>query len=96
MSVYVMAGLNVSQPDGFQRYAELALPSLAKYGAKVLAVGPVTSLEGINPWQRYVLIEFADQATVDAWYRSPEYQAAIPLRLANAETGFLVAAPGLA
>ena len=31
----------------------------------------------------------------DAWYRSPEYQAAIPIRHASAETGFFVTVKAL-
>lgn len=95
MSAYVLAVLNVTNPEGFQEYADLALPSLAEFGVKPLAVGPATALEGTNPWQRYVLLEFPDMAAVQAWYDSPAYQAAIPLRLRNSDTGFLVAVQGL-
>ncbi|MBX9605712.1 MAG: DUF1330 domain-containing protein [Gammaproteobacteria bacterium] len=96
MSVYVIAGVNITNPTGYQDYGNAALTSLAKFGVKALAVSDApVALEGASPYGRYVLLEFPDQATAQAWYDSPEYQAAVPLRQANAETGFLVAVPGL-
>lgn len=96
MSVYVMAGLNVRDDMKYADYASAALTSLTAHKVEVLAVSDApVSLEGKNPFSRYVLLKFADQAAADAWYKSPEYQAAVPLRQANAETGFLVAVPGL-
>lgn len=96
MSVYVIAGLNITNPTGYQDYATAALGSMARFGVKALAVSDApVALEGQSPYTRYVLLEFPDQATAQAWYDSPEYQAAVPLRQANAETGFLVTVPGL-
>lgn len=97
MSVYVIAGLNITNETKYVDYATAARASLVAHQVEVLAVtdAPV-SLEGKNPYARYVLLKFADQAAAQAWYDSAEYQAAIPLRQANAETGFLVAVPGLA
>jgi len=96
MSVYVMAGLNITNEAKYADYATAARESLVAHQVEVLAVSnaPV-SLEGSNPFSRYVLLKFADQAAAEAWYRSPAYQAAVPLRIANADTGFLVAVPGL-
>ena len=96
MSVYVMAGLNVRDEVKYADYATAAVTSLVAHQAEVLAVTDAPlSLEGKSPFSRYVLLKFADQAAAEAWYKSAEYQAAVPLRQANAETGFLVAVPGL-
>lgn len=96
MSVYVMAGLNITNADRYPDYAVAARESLVRHKVEVLAVSDAPlSLEGNNPFSRYVLLKFTDQAAAEAWYQSAEYQAAIPLRQANAETGFLVAVPGL-
>jgi len=96
MSVYVMAGLNVHDDVKYADYATAAITSLAAHKVEVLAVSDApVCLEGKNPYSRYVLLKFADQAAADAWYNSPEYQTAVPLRQAHAETGFLVAVPGL-
>ena len=97
MSVYVMAGLNITDEVKYGDYASAAVASLAAHHAEVLAVSDApVSLEGKNPYARYVLLKFADQAAAQAWYDSAEYQAAVPLRQAYSETGFLVAVPGIA
>ncbi len=96
MSVYVMAGLNIRDEVKYADYANAARASLAAHQVEVLAVSDApVNLEGKNPFSRYVLLKFTDQAAADAWYKSPAYQAAIPLRQATAETGFLVAIAGL-
>ena len=96
MSVYVMVGLNIRDEVKYAEYGAAAVASLMAHHVEVLAAtdAPV-SLEGSNPFARYVLLKFADQAAVDACYNSPAYQAAVPLRQANAETGFMVALPSL-
>ena len=96
MSVYVMAGLDINDEVKYGDYASAALTSLVEHKVEVLAVSDApVSLEGKSPYSRYVLLKFADQAAAQAWYDSAEYQAAIPLRLAHADTGFLVAVPGV-
>ena len=91
MSVYLIAGINIRDKERYGEYVRRALATLDKHEVEVLAVSdePV-SHEGTNPFRRYVLLKFADQAAFDAWYRSPEYQAAAPIRHSTAETGFFV------
>jgi uncharacterized protein (DUF1330 family) len=61
-------------------------------GARVLAVDADPEvLEGEPPRGRAVLLEFESPEAASAWYTSPEYQAAIPLRQAAADsTGVLI------
>ena len=35
---------------------------------------------------RVVILEFPDMAAARSWYSSPEYQSALPIRLAAART----------
>jgi len=96
MSIYLMVGINIQNPGLYEEYVRQAMVSLEKYKVELLAVcdTPVAQ-EGTSPFGRYVLAKFADQAAFDAWYHSPEYQTAIPLRHAAAETGFFVTVEGL-
>lgn len=96
MSAYLMVGLNIRDADGYQAYVQKALPTLSAPGVEVLAISddPV-AIEGTSPYRRYVLLKFPDHASLEAWYRSPEYQAAVPIRHATSETGFMVSVPGL-
>jgi len=84
MPAYVIAEVNVTNPAGYDAYRPLAGASIAQYGGKFLARGGKTELlEGSPDPARIVVIEFADIDAARRWYHSPEYQAALKVRLAN-------------
>jgi uncharacterized protein (DUF1330 family) len=61
-------------------YLERIDETLAPYGGRFIVHGGEPEvLEGPHPGT-LVVIEFPDRATADAWYRSPAYQAILPLR----------------
>ena len=85
MAAYVAIQAEVTDPEKFKRYQELAGPSLAAFGGKVLSAGSdLERLEG--QWQRptFVLLEFESLDKAKAWYAYPEYQQAIAARSGNA------------
>jgi uncharacterized protein (DUF1330 family) len=95
MSAYMIALVTVTDLEQFKQYAAAATEATAKYGGKYLARGGAsTLLEGNMPAERLVVIEFADRAAAEAWYNSPEYQAARKLR-EGAATGSFVAVDGV-
>jgi len=84
MPAYFVAEVEVTNPVGYDPYRALAGASIAQYGGRFLARGGKSELIEGNPEpQRIVIIEFADAASARRWYNSPEYQAALPIRLAN-------------
>jgi uncharacterized protein (DUF1330 family) len=84
MPAYVIAEVAVTNPAGYDAYRPLAAASIAQYGGRfVVRGGKAERLEGPDEPQRLVVIEFADAAAARRWYNSPEYQAALPIRLAN-------------
>lgn len=86
MAAYVLAQLEVHEPEGFQRYREKVPDVIAAFGGRYLVRGgEVTTLEGELPAPRLVIIEFEDRETAERWYRSDAYQAILPLRLASAD-----------
>ena len=94
MSAYMVAMLTVTDPEEFKHYAAAAGPATAKYGGTYLARGGALSvLEGDLGRERVVIIEFKDKAAAEAWYNSPEYQAARKLR-EGAAIGTFVAVEG--
>ena len=94
MSAYMIALVNVIDPEQFKQYAAAAGPATAKYGGTYLARGGATSLfEGEMPAERLVVVEFADRAAAETWYNSPEYQAAKKLR-EGAATGTFMCVDG--
>ena len=84
MPAYFVAEVEVTNPQGYEPYRGLAGASVAQYGGRFVARGGKTELiEGGPEPKRVVIIEFADADTARRWYNSPEYQAALPIRLAN-------------
>jgi len=60
-----------------------AKPKKVVIGRFVARGGKAELIEGSPEPQRVVIIEFANAAAVKRWYNSPEYQKALPIRLAN-------------
>jgi len=84
MKAYVVANIDVTNPEGYEEYKGAAAASIAQYGGRYIVRGGRTEvLDGdVNP-KRIALIEFPDFETAKRWHRSPEYQAALPKRLQN-------------
>lgn len=96
MTAYVIADVTVTNPDGYAAYRPLAAASIAQYGGKFIARGgAVESLEGGWTPSRLVILEFPSMAAARIWYESPEYQAALKIRLANS-TGRVIMTDGVA
>ena len=86
MPAYIIALVNITDPQKYQEYAKLAGPAGAKFGSKfVVRGGAKTALEGDIPFQRIVVNEFPDVETAKRFYNSPEYQAARQRRLGAAD-----------
>ena len=91
MPAYIIAQINVTDPQKYQEYAKLAAPASAKYGGKYLVRGGAkTQLEGANPYQRIVVNEFKDVAAAKRFYNSPEYQEARAKRIGAADFNMVI------
>lgn len=76
MSVYAVALIDIHDRTGYERYGQGFMEIFERHQGRLLAVDEApTVLEGDWPWTRTVLLEFPDQAALDAWYRSDDYQA---------------------
>ena len=86
MPAYIIAQINVTDPEKYQEYAKLAGPATAKHGGRFLVRGGAkTELEGKIPYQRIVVNEFRDVEAAKRFYHSVEYQAAREKRLGAAD-----------
>jgi uncharacterized protein (DUF1330 family) len=84
MPAYFIAEVEVTNPQGYESYRPLAAASVSQYGGRFAVRGGKAELiEGDREPQRVVVIEFPDAAAARRWYNSPEYQKALPIRLAN-------------
>lgn len=91
MTAYVVLDIEVTDPDKFARYRELAPPAIAAYGGRYIARGGATELmEGFRSPNRVVILEFPTVDRAKAWLESPEYREARALRQAAATTNAFV------
>ncbi len=90
MSAFVIVHVTVKDEAKFQEYAAAAVPSAAAYGGKLMMRGKVASvLAGDHGHQLAGVFTFPNQAAVNDWYNSPEYQALIPNREEAADMVFI-------
>jgi len=84
----------IHDPDAYATYRPLAGKTVADHGGTFLVRGGnAERLEGEGECGRNVVLEFPSVAAAKAWYSSPEYQAALKIRLA-ASTGSLIIVEG--
>lgn len=86
MTTFAIAHLHaVRMGPAIAEYLERIDATLAPFGGRFVLHGePIEPLEGSFEGD-LVIIAFPDRASARAWYRSPAYQAILPLRRENAE-----------
>ncbi len=81
MAAYALLNVQITDAAGFAEYRKLAPATIAAFGGRFLTRGGATEvLEGEWTPDRLVILEFADVATIKAWYHSPEYQQLLEVR----------------
>lgn len=76
MAAYIIANVDVTDPEQYKVYQQLSSHAMHTHQAKVLVRGGETvALEGTAP-TRTVVLEFETLAAAEAFYHSPEYVAA--------------------
>ena len=91
MPAYVVAEIEVEDPDRYEEYKKLAPPAIAAYGGRYVARGGRTEiLEGSWSPKRLVIVEFPSLARAQQWWDSPEYAPAKALRQSCARAKMIV------
>ncbi len=91
MAAYLVALIDVTDPDAYQEYAKRAGAAAEKRGIKFLARGGRTvSLVGAEPPGRVVMLPFENMEAAQAYYDSPDYQDAKTYRDGAAEAQFFL------
>ena len=81
MAAYVIAHVEITDPQGFEEYRRLVPAVIAAYGGRYLVRGgALDRLEGDGILKRLVVLEFPDMAHAKAFYESPEYRPLIAMR----------------
>ena len=95
MKAYVIADIDVKDPEHYPEYTSRVLGTLDKYGGRfIVRGGAVEVLEGTWQPQRIVIIEFPDLESITRWYTSQEYSPLIKIRQKYTE-GSLLAVQGV-
>jgi len=77
---YFFAEIEITDPEIYRHYMPLAEAAVAAYGGRsIVRGGDMRVLEGNRPVRRAVILDSLQQA--EAFYRSPQYQEALALRL---------------
>jgi uncharacterized protein (DUF1330 family) len=78
---YVIAEINVTDPDAYKSYVAAVAPVVAHFGGTYLVRGGQTiSIEGAPPSGRVVVIEFDSLAAAKTFEDSADYAAVSPIR----------------
>lgn len=87
MAAYMIAHIQITDPERFERYREAVPPIIERYGGRYLIRGGAAeTLEGDWTVPRLVVLEFPDHDAAKRFYHSPAYQEILPIRL-GASTG---------
>ena len=91
MAAYVLAEIEITNPEGYKEYTKLVPGTVAQFGGKFLhRGGTVHVFEGDWPQRRRVIIEFPSKERALEWYNSPEYAKPLALRKANSNGRLLL------
>jgi uncharacterized protein (DUF1330 family) len=83
VSAFVIAEIDVENPEGYDEYKPLANESIARHGGRFVARGGKTEVFEGDWSDRIVILEFESLDAARAWYFSDDYQAAVAVRHRN-------------
>jgi uncharacterized protein (DUF1330 family) len=94
VAAYVIASIEVTDPETYAEYRAQVLPIVERYGGRFLVRGGASEiLEGSWQPQRVVVLEFPDADAARRWHSSAEYRPLIELRQ-RASNGHLLLVEG--
>jgi len=87
---YVIAEVDVTDPDAFKKYAEKVPATVAAFdGHYLVRGGKVQAVEGEAP-KRITVIAFESAEKAHAWEYSPAYEAIKPMRQSSAKSHIFI------
>jgi uncharacterized protein (DUF1330 family) len=92
---YFIAHIEVGDWDTMRQYQRQIFKTLEPFGGKVVAADPGHSLEGEEPPNLNVIIEFENAQKAKDWYASPAYQDIIATRLEASQSRSVMVLEGL-
>ncbi len=87
MTAYMIAQVDVTDPEKFEAYRALVPGTLEKYGGEyIVRGGEMAVLEGDMAYPRVVVIKFPDLDAIKRWHASEEYAMPLKMRQASADS----------
>ena len=96
MSTYMIVSLQVQDEAGFAEYQKGVIRTFKIGEGRVLAASTAEKVEGDEPRNWNVIVEFPSVELARKWYDSEEYQKVVPLRTASAPGANIYLVEGLA
>ncbi|RLA40981.1 MAG: DUF1330 domain-containing protein [Gammaproteobacteria bacterium] len=91
MSAYVIVDVNVTDPEAYEAYKQLAPAAIEAFGGEYLARGgAVDVFEGNRTPNRTVILRFESMVKARAWVDSEEYREARMARHKSAVSHMMV------
>ena len=87
---YLVAHLRVHDKEGFETFRQMAGPTIAEYGGKVLVREPNPDVREGKISGIVLVIEFESLETARKFYESEKYQAAKAIRELAADTDLIL------
>jgi uncharacterized protein (DUF1330 family) len=91
MPAYVIVEISIHNPQEYEEYKKLSLPSLQPFDGKVIARGGLTiTLEGDWNPERMAVLEFPAKEKALEWWNSDIYAGPKAIRQRTASTRMIV------
>jgi uncharacterized protein (DUF1330 family) len=91
LAAYVIADVEIRDPEVYEKYKPQATAALERYGGKFIARGGTAeNLEGDWIPRRVVIVEFESLEQAKRWWSSAEYESPKALRQSAAFTNMIV------
>ena len=91
MSAYLVADIEITDPQGYAEYGRGVVESIAAFGGRfIVRGGAIEVREGAWSPKRLVILEFPSMERLRAWYDSPEYAPLLALRKRSAVANLLL------
>lgn len=91
MAAYLIANIDVQDPEGYAGYIQLFRPIFEKYNGRIIVSNSQVEVkEGAWSPKRLVILEFASIEIARQFYDSPQYQEAKAIREKYSRADFLL------
>lgn len=92
MSAYVLAQIQIDDPEKYQNYLAGFMPIFERHGGELLATSKNQTIvvEGSWSYPRTVIMKFSSVAAAQAWCNDPEYKSLSEHRHQSARTNLVI------